>query len=315
MTDNNRRIYIQLCLAQLFWAGAFVAGQLALQDQSPVFTALLRNALVTFGFWAVLFFKRDELRLPSKKCAMHLFWMGFFGIFLYTVFVYCGLKQTTAVSASLLIPTVQPLFTVLLSKLFSREPFKTAHVIGLALGFIGALGVLSGAWSIQPSEHRMIGNLLLLGGAFLFSIYSILGKSVLKELSPLATVTYSTTIGTLLLLPFPFLLSGSFDFQGMDLKFLVSLGYMVIFAGVLPYLWWYSGVKAIGVSKTGAITFLLPPFALILAVIVLGQQVSILQILGGLIGLIGVAFATGFAEQVRKIFKSRVNLNKAEGVV
>lgn len=301
MQTNIYKIYFKLTLAQIFWAGTFVAGQIALLNQPPVFTAFLRNALSSLGFVIVLLcLKQAKLRKPSKATFWPLLWMGFFGVFLYTSLVYWGLERTTAVSASLLIPTTQPLFTALLSILFFKESFKSRHIVGLIFGFIGATAVLSGAWSLKGSASEMLGNFLMLGGALSFSIYSIFGKVVLNELDPLETVTYSTVIGTLLLFPLALVLdANTLNFKALSISFWSSLMYLVIFAGILPYLWWYSGIKTLGVSKTAAITFLLPPFALILAVVILQQRASLLQIIGGFLGLIGVAFATGFIDSLK----------------
>ena len=313
MKNDFYKIYLRLTLAQMFWAGAFVAGQLALINQPPVFTAFIRNGLSTLGFILVLFcFKKGKTKAPSKSTFLSLMWMGFFGVFLYTILVYCGLKKTTAISASLLIPTTQPLFTVLLSKLIYREPLKISQIVGLSFGFIGAICVMSGSWALKPSLDDMIGNILMLGGALAFSIYSLFGKAVLKELEPLETVTYSTLIGSLLLFPLAIILDKSvFDFKTIEPTFWICMSYMVIFAGILPYLWWYSGVKILGASKTASITFLLPPFALFLAVIILHQRVSTFQIIGGCLGLLGVAFATGFIDNIKQEggYKKIFNLN------
>lgn len=311
MQNNNiYKIYLQLTLSQFFWAGSFVAGQIILFNQPPIFTALLRSIFCSLGYVIIWLYvtKFNKLRIPTKSSVWSLIAMGFFGVFLYSILIYCGLKRTTAISASLLIPTTQPIFTTLLATFFYKERLEKKHIIGLVLGLVGAASVMTGTWSLKHSINEILGNILLLAGALVFSIYSLFGKMALKELGSLETVTYSTIIGTLLLLPLAIISDASiFNFKTAGSTFWIGMFYTVFFSGILPYLWWYSGVKILGASKTAAITFLLPPFALILAAIILHQEASFLQIMGGALGLIGVIFATGFSSVLReKFFIKRV---------
>jgi drug/metabolite transporter (DMT)-like permease len=294
----------------MFWAGTFVAAQLALINQPVLSVAFIRNALSSVGFIIIfLWISHGRFRMPPKSIYWPLFMMSIFGVFLYTILVCYGLKMTTALSASLLIPITQPLFTILLSIFIYKESLKLVHVLGLVFGVVGAIAILTSAWKFQSSTHEMLfGNFLMLAAAMSFSIYSIFGKAVLKKLDPLETVLYSTILGTLFLFPFAFIFHPNIlSLKNTDIKFWISMMYMVIFAGILPYLWWHAGVKILGASKTAPITFLLPPFALILSMIILHQKISVLQAVGGFLGLTGVILATGFLDNV-KLTKSDKNL-------
>jgi drug/metabolite transporter (DMT)-like permease len=65
-----------------------------------------------------------------------------------------------------------------------------------------------------------------------------------------------------------------------------------VFATVLPYLWWTDAVRRIGSARTAVFTFLMPPMAVVLAALILGQSSSSLQLVGGALALSGVALAT-----------------------
>ncbi|SEO37368.1 EamA-like transporter family protein [Methylobacterium sp. ap11] len=111
-------------------------------------------------------------------------------------------------------------------------------------------------------------------------------------LSSLETTTLSFGFGTLFLLPLPLLLGEPLDLAHASRTFWLSIGYLAIFATLLAYLWWNQGVKALGASRTGIFTFLMPPFAVALAALVLGHAPAIQQIFGGCLALGGVALAT-----------------------
>lgn len=290
MLKKNTHVYLTLILSQLFWSGVFVAGQIAVSQQSAWTTTLVRNLLTTGGFLLVLVIqKKGKLTRPSRSAIKDLFWMGMFGVFLYNLLVYYGLEKTSAVSASLLIPTTQPIFTQLLAYYFSRESWSRIQIIGTVLGLIGASLIMTNAWALTSAGQALQGNFLILLASFTFSVYSIFGKRAIKELQPLEAVTYSNLVGSIIMLGmlFIFPISGTLLID-TNPAFWLSMCYLVIFASILPYLWWYDGIKQIGANKTAVITFLMPPFAIVAAAVVLGQRASAIQIIGAFISLFGV---------------------------
>lgn len=287
-------VYLQLIMVQLIWGGAFIIGQLALTKQPVMTTLIIRNLGVSLGFVLILFCSKKNRWLMVPRAAIWpLLCMGFWGVVVYNVLVYCGLSLSSAISASLLIPTVQPLTTVLISRIKAIDSLSKLQYLGLLAGFLGATATLTGDWSIHSNLHTMLGNMLLLLAAFSFSLYSILGKSVLNHLPSLHTTAYATIAGSLLFLPVSFLGDHQLILGHLTWDFGLYMSYLIGLGGVLSFLWWSHGVKYLGPSKTGMITLLMPPFALLIAVVVLQQSISILQMIGIVLSLLGVGLSTG----------------------
>lgn len=198
--------YLQLIFVQLIWGGAFIISQLALTRQPVMTTLLIRNIGVSLGFILILCCSKRYrwISIPSDGI-WPLLGMGFFGVVAYNLFAYWGLSLSSAISASLLIPTVQPLSTVLLSHIKTVDQLSRSQYLGLLIGLAGAVATLTGDWSLHPGMNNMLGNLLLILAAFSFSFYSIFGKSVLIHLPPLHTTAYATIAGSLLFIPAIFL--------------------------------------------------------------------------------------------------------------
>ncbi|MFN3685724.1 DMT family transporter [Salinarimonas sp.] len=292
-------IYIRLVLVQLFWAGTFVASEVALHDQPPAVTALVRFFLTTAIYGAMCIVVRDataspllmRLRDVTVRNWLALTAMGFFGVSLYTLLLHIGLAASTAAYAALLIPTTQPIFTALLSRLAFGEAVGSAIIVGLALGLVGAGLVLLGGLS-SSEDALLIGNVVIIASAFSFSCYAVSAKFAPASLSSIENTTLSFVFGTLFLLPMPLLLGETLSLTDTTPSFWVSIAYLVVFATVLPYLWWNDAVKSIGSSRTGIFTFLMPPLAVALAALVLGHMPVPIQIIGGVLSLCGVALAT-----------------------
>ncbi|WP_131795565.1 DMT family transporter [Fluoribacter gormanii] len=301
-------VYLQLIMVQLIWGGAFIIGQLALTKQPVMTTLLIRNLGVSLGFILILCCSRKYrwLMLP-RATIWPLCGMGLFGVVLYNLLVYWGLSLSSAISASLLIPTVQPLTTVLITHFKAIDQLSRPQYLGLLAGFSGAIATLTGDWSLHPGMHNIVGNLLLLLAAFSFSLYSTLSKLVLNHLPSLHTTAYATLIGSLLFLPVSFLGEHRLILEYLTLDFGLYIGYLVVLVGVLSFLWWSHGVKYLGPSQTGVITLLMPPFALLLAAVVLQQSISLLQMIGIVLSLLGVGLSTGLVKISTPFF---VKINK-----
>lgn len=287
-------VYLQLIVVQIIWGGAFIIGQLALTKQPVMTTVLIRNLGVSLGFILILCCSKKHVWLMVPRTAVWpLLGMGFFGVVMYNILVYWGLSLSSAISASLLIPTVQPVITVLITRIKAIDLLSKSQYLGLFAGFLGAIATLTGDWSIHPDSHNILGNLLLLLAAFSFSLYSILGKSVLNQLPSLHTTTYATLVGSFMFLPISFLGDHRLILEQLTLDFGLYMGYLIVLGGVLSFLWWSQGVQYLGPSQTGVITLLMPPFALLIAVVVLQQSISFLQMAGIVLSLLGVGLSTG----------------------
>jgi drug/metabolite transporter (DMT)-like permease len=301
-------ICLQLIIVQLIWGGAFIIGQLALTKQPVMTTLIIRNLGVSLGFILILCCSKKHRWLMMPYTAVWpLLGMGFFGVVMYNILAYWGLFLSSAISASLLIPTVQPLTTVLIARIKAIDSLSKSQYWGLFAGFLGAIATLTGDWSLHPNIHTMLGNVLLLLAAFSFSLYSTLGKSVLNYLPPLHTTAYATIAGSILFLPVSFLGDHQLILEHLTWDFGLYMGYLIILGGVLSFLWWSHGVKYLGPSKTGMITLLMPPFALLIAVVVLQQSISLLQMIGIVLSLLGVGLSTGLVNVSTPFF---VAINK-----
>ncbi|WP_372426700.1 DMT family transporter [Salinarimonas chemoclinalis] len=296
---TNGAVYARMVLVQVFWAGTFVASEIALHDQPPALTAVVRFVLTTAIYVAMCVMLadaaaprlRERVREISAGGWLALAAMGFFGVSLYTLLLHLGLGASTAAYAALLIPTTQPIFTAILGRLAFRDAVGSALVVGLALGLVGAGLVILGGLSVSDTA-LLGGNLVIVAAALSFSCYAVSAKFAPATLSSTESTTLSFVFGTLFLLPMPVLMGESLALAGATPPFWLSIAYLVVFATVLPYLWWNDAVKRIGSARTGIFTFLMPPMAVALAALVLGHTPGPQQILGGALALAGVALAT-----------------------
>lgn len=289
--------YSKLVLVQILWGGTFVASELALRDQPPLTTAAIRFLFTSVAYVLLMHGRLPSLLTLPRQTKLPLVFMGFFGVFAYTILLHYGLTLSKAANAALLIPTTQPIFTTVLSAIAFRQRPSARVILALFLGLTGAMMVIWEDGVLSHGPRAVIGDLLILAAALSFACYSVAGKFASLHIDSKTITLASTLIGTLMLLPTPFFHDAPmWNLDKPGWQFTGAVFYLVVFATVIPYLWWNESVQRIGPAVTGFFTFLLPPIALLIAAVVLGQGISTIQAIGGCITLIAVAITMNLHE-------------------
>ncbi|MEX1302846.1 MAG: DMT family transporter, partial [Desulfotignum sp.] len=188
--------FVKLFLTAFFWGGTFIAGKLLAGQVSPSCAAFLRFAIASV-FLLILTRKMDG-RLPAIQTGQ-IVWIvlsGLTGIFAYNLFFFTGLTFINANRASLIIAT-NPIFISVFSALLFRESLTPGKIIGLVLSVSGAMTIISNGhpWVLFQTGVGP-GELAILGCVASWVSYSLLGKPMMKTLSTVAAVCYSSVAGT-----------------------------------------------------------------------------------------------------------------------
>jgi drug/metabolite transporter (DMT)-like permease len=282
------KIYVQLVLTAIFWGGTFIAGRQVAQRLPPFTTAFLRFA--TAAVLLLLLTWRYEGRFPrlDKRQTTLVILLGLTGVFAYNAMFFGGLRHIEAGRAALII-AICPAVIALASAALLREPFGLAKILGILLSVFGAIVVVS-----QGRPHQIlaggvgVGELLILGCVASWVVYSLVGKVVMKRLSPLASVAYSAVVGAVALG-----VSASFEGFASSLSLAtvvdwLSIAYLAVFGTVLGFVWFYQGVQRIGPTRAGLFINIVPISAVVLAFVILREPVTWSLAVGAALVLTGV---------------------------
>lgn len=287
----NAGLYGRLLLVMLFWGGSFIAGrQLALH--MPHFIAAAARYAVAVVLLLGYLWQREGLPRPSGRQWAEIAVLGATGVFAYNAFFFGALERLPAGRAALIIATV-PALTAVSSWLIFRLRFAWWQWLGVAVAFFGVAIVVSrGDFATLASGAIGAGELLMLGCAFSWLVYTLVGRAMLRRpgaLSPLATTAYASALGFLLL-------AGAAAFEVPQLSSarvgwteVAAIVYMGLFGTALAFVWFYEGVKQIGAARATVFGNLVPMFGVSLAVLVLGEPLLASMVIGGLVTLGGVS--------------------------
>ena len=282
------KIYLKLLLTAIFWGGTFVAGRLVAQNVGPYSIAFLRFTIASILL--LLLTWRIEGKLPKlqKSQIIPVILLGIIGIFIYNVMFFKALKIITAGRAALIIATC-PIFITICSAIFFKEKIRLVKGIGIAISVSGAIIVIS-----KGNLRGIFENGLGLGEFYIFCCvlswvtYSLIGKVVMKNLSPLASVSYSATVGAIALLV-PALLEGLVqNIVNQSALDWLCISYLGIFGTVIGFVWYYQGVERIGPTKAGLFINFVPISAILCAFFILNEPITLSLATGAILVISGV---------------------------
>ena len=279
-------LYIKLALMAVFWSGVFPAVSIVLQSMGVFSSVFLRFSAAALILIALLYLREGRLRKLSPRESVLVVVLGLLGISLYNSLFTAGLSLVEASRAALIVPT-NPAFTALFAALFLRERLGPVRAAGVGLSVLGALWVLAkGDPTAFFSMSFGLGELLLVACIFIWSAYTLLGRVALSSLSPLALTAYVMAAGAL-----PTAIPAWYEhevFARVTWQSWAALGYLVVFGTVIPFLWFYEGVKALGAARASQFINLVPPLAVTEAILILDESFTPALLVGAALVVAGL---------------------------
>ncbi|GGC18264.1 DMT family transporter [Pseudoduganella buxea] len=284
-------VYTKLVFVTLFWGGTFIAGRIVAHALPVMTAAALRFAVAVVLLLGVAWQREGGLPRLTRQQMLATAALGLTGIFLYNLCFFGALGQMPAGRAALFI-ALNPIVTALAAALLLRERLSGVKWLGIALAFVGAAIVITRgdpAGALHDIGQSVgVGELLMLCAISCWAAYTLLGRSALKGLSPIAATTYAALWGLLFLAIGAAREVGGVDWPAIGWPVWAGLGYLGAFGTVLGFVWYYEGVKAIGASRTAVFNNLVPVFGIGLAALLLGEPVLVSMVAGGVLVAAGV---------------------------
>ena len=208
-----------------------------------------------------------------------------FGSVIAPLMLLQGLSQTTAINASFLL-SAESFFTVLLAFIFLKERGKRKDYVGIFVLLVGVVFLTTnGRLQELTLTREVVGNLLVLGACLFWSMDNNLSRFLSKKREITLITALKCLIGGFILLVTSLLLGISLHIPLVSLPYILSVGGFSIATSVLLFLF---ALREIGSMRTGIIYSTASLFGAVFAFAVLGEPFSIVQLLAGLVMLLGI---------------------------
>ncbi len=280
-----------LLLTTLMWASSLILAKMIYVEMTPIIFVALRYTIASpFLVVLVLLSKGSEEKLSNSKAYWKsILLAGLLGPFLSQVLQYIGLSMTSA-GETLLLLNMSPVFAVILAAPMLKEPITIDKVGGLVLATVGASFIVLGGVPLDSEFGlvRIAGDLLIIISTLLFALNGIAGKIAVAEVDSISVTAFST----LFAVPFLWLSAAIYE----DLSVLPRLGpiswLVVVWVGVvnsvIAFIFYYESMKHIEASRVQIALNLIGVWGLVMAVFLLGEPTSFLQVTGGALTILGV---------------------------
>jgi drug/metabolite transporter (DMT)-like permease len=275
----------------ILWGGLYPVAKYVLHSV-PENQFILIRFLPTAAALLICLLLQGERLGVERADFFRIMLLGLLGVGCYQVCWTLGVFRTTAANASLLIST-SPAFTGLYATLSKQERVGLKRWAGTALALIGIFFIIY--WTpgskFSISSANFVGNIIVLLGAIFFSIYAIMSKPLLEIYSPTKLAALVFSWGLMVLVPFSLLSGPVFNPVQIAGSTWLGLGYIIVLGTIIPFTFWFRGIKQTSPVRTVAFHNLVPVISVLLGVLWLREQVDVRQILGALLVIFGLTVA------------------------
>lgn len=277
------KAYVLLLLTSLLWGGNFVLGKSLVGHASPLTLTSLRWLIAVLCLLPMVWWKERKL-LPAKDSILPLVLMGITGVVLFNLFQFLALETTTATNVGL-ISTLNMLSISLFSFVFLKEQINLFQIGCMVFLLAGVLLVLSkGNADYLLTLQFNTGDLWMLAAVGVWGLYSICSKWAMTKTSPMMSILYSAVFGLAILVPFNL---ADFTVSNLNASFVGSLLYTGVISTVVCMVLWNIGVQKLGATTSGIFLNFNPIFTSLLAFLFLGEQLTWMQGVGGIMVIAG----------------------------
>ena len=293
MLSKDKTAYIFLILTTLFWSGNFIVGKAASLFEIPPFT--LNFYRWTFAWLILAPFTLPEIINKKNYIFKNIGLIAILGITSITIFnsiVYYSLNFTQVISGVLMISTI-PVMIIIFCWILKIEKTNPYQILGLFFSLSGVVVIISKAdLKVIFDLNFNKGDLWIVVAMFSWAMYSALLRKKKFELSQLSLLQTIITAGLIFLLP-AYLIELSLGYRAnINLPFILTLSYVVIFPGLTSFIFWIKGISLIGSNRAGIFLHLMPIFSTILAIIIFGEKFMIYHLIGALLIITGIILSS-----------------------
>jgi drug/metabolite transporter (DMT)-like permease len=272
------------------WGSSYLFIKLAV-DSFGTFTLIALRLLIGAAFlWVVLRAARTPLPREPRMYG-HLLVMAVINIAIpFTLITWAEQSVDSALAA--IINASVPLFVLVIAPLFlPDEPIRVNGVLGLMIGFMGVLLIVSPG--LTAADGDPLGELALLGSSVTYAIGNVYNRRNVRGLPPLIPAVFQVTFALLIVGGLAIVLERPWETATPDAEAWFSVIWLGILGSGMAYLAYFRLLGRWGATRTSLVAYLLPVVGIVLGYLVLQEPIDVSLLAGTALVIGGVALVNG----------------------
>jgi drug/metabolite transporter (DMT)-like permease len=302
----NRSDWLILGFLAVIWGGAFFFIGVAVRHVQPLTYVWLRLTIAAAGMWAFVAFKREKLGLPRSVWGSIVLLAILNNALPFALF---GWGQTHIASglASILNATT-PIWGVVVAHFLTHDERMTPRKIaGVLLGF-GGVATMIGPALLSNIGTSGLAELACVTASLSYALAAVWARRFRKQgISPLSVTTGQLTAGALIMLPVSMIVDQPWTHAFPPLSAIAAISALALLCTAFGYVLYFRLIATSGATNALLVTLLVPPVAILLGGLFLGETLATQDFVG--LGLIALGLAAIDGRVLSMIGKPRTPLN------
>ena len=280
-------------LALLFVGILYGANYSVVKTVTPEFIKpfgfiVIRVVVATALFWLISI--SIKTKIDWKKDGGRVFLCALFGVGINMLAFFKGVSLTSAINGSIIM-TLTPAMVFITSALILKERVTGQKIIGLLIGFVGAMIIIyMGKSAVSQGDWR--GDLLVILNATSYGTYLVLVKPLLNKYDPITLSKWIFLIGCFLVLPVGWTEFSTTEWHNFTTQTYWAIAFVIIGVTFMVYLLNIWAMKKVNPSTVGAYIYVQPVFAVLIASLFYGETLTLIHLVAAVLVFIGVGLIT-----------------------
>lgn len=278
-------IYILTCM---IWGSTWLVIKIGLESIPPIISAGYRFTLASILILGVISIKKIKIQTDVMAIKLYLS-MAFFSFIFPYGFIYWA-EQFVPSGLTAILYAVYPFSIAVFSFLMiPSEKIGINKIIGIVISFTGLYVIFSESFT-GNLDNYILGLIAVFISAIMQSSIAVSIKKYGHHLHPLAMNFYPMLIAGIVLLVYGFIIEGQLKIR-YDYKAFFSVFYLALFGSLITFTSYYWLIKRVNIIIVSLITFITPIIALFLGWLFYREELSMHQLAGCFLVLVGLLAA------------------------
>ena len=290
---KQSRVLLAGLAVVVLWASAFPAIRVASPVLGVAGLSFARLAIAAVALLVLAPFL--HVRLPARQDIPLILACALFGMAAYQILLNWGELQVPAGTSSIIVAAA-PLVSVTIAAAILRERLTPLKIVGsaIALGGVVIVCLARAGLSLSTSVWIVVAAMVVQG------IYHPITRPLLKKYTGLEVATYGMVAGTVMLLPtLPFSLN---VLASATPAAWLATAYLGLLPSAVGFVLWGYAVARLPVAASTSLLYLVPPVAVLIAFVWLGELPYWSELLGGVVVILGVVIVNR-GDAIRQRFR------------